>query len=238
MPPDRDQRQDPIRRWLLRKPVEAPGLEYERRGQTGEDTLRPTLAEARRQGPRGLLRVLGPGITSGAADDDPSAIGTYAQAGAQAGYGLLWTGLFSLPMMMAVQELAQRIALQTGVGLGTALRRKFPAWVVATAVAALSASNIIVIAADLQAVAAGLEQLTRGLLRTSELIAAVAVVLVGFQLLGKYRTLFRTFKWLTLDSVRFATSVRESISDTDHGALRISSRGLCYQALAVARGPS
>ena len=197
MPPDRDQRRDPILRWL-RKPVEVPGSEYERRGQKGEDTRRPTLAEARRQGPRGWLRVLGPGITTGAADDDPSAIGTYAQAGAQAGYGLLWTGLFTLPMMMAVQELAQRIALQTGVGLGTALRRKFPAWLVAAAVAALSVSNIIVIAADLQAVAAGVELLTHGHLRTSWLIAPLAVVLVGFQLLGKYRTLFRTFKWLTL----------------------------------------
>jgi NRAMP (natural resistance-associated macrophage protein)-like metal ion transporter len=197
MPPDRDQRQDPILRWL-RRPVEVPGSEYERRGQKGEDTRRPTLAEARKQGLRGWLRVLGPGITSGASDDDPSAIGTYAQAGAHAGYGLLWTSLFTLPMMMAVQELAQRIALQTGVGLGTALRRRFPAWMVATAVAALSASNIIVIAADLQAVAAGVELLTHGFLRTSWLIAPVAVVLVGFQLLGKYRTLFRTFKWLTL----------------------------------------
>ncbi|MGE7041906.1 NRAMP family divalent metal transporter, partial [Staphylococcus hominis] len=144
------------------------------------------------------MRILGPGITTGAADDDPSAIGTYAQAGATAGYGLLWTGLFTLPMMMSVQELAQRIALQTGVGLGAALRRKFPAWVVATAVALLAASNVIVIAADLQAVAAGIELLTHGFLRTSWLIAPVAAALVGFQLLGKYDTLVRTFKWLTL----------------------------------------
>jgi NRAMP (natural resistance-associated macrophage protein)-like metal ion transporter len=192
-----EQRPDPVLRWLGR-PAPGPRSEQKRGAQKGQGHRRPTIAEARRQGLWGWLRILGPGITTGAADDDPSAIGTYSQAGAQAGYGLLWTGLFAAPMMMAVQELAQRIALHTGVGMGTALRRKFPVWLVALAVALLALSNIIIIGADLQAVAAGVELLAHQRLHASWLVPVVAVLLVGFQLVGQYRTLFLTFKWLSL----------------------------------------
>src|SRR6202022_4857088 len=74
---------------------------------------RTTLEEARKQGPRGLLQILGPGLITGASDDDPSGIGTYSQVGSQFGYGLLWLALFTFPLMSAVQELCARIALQT-----------------------------------------------------------------------------------------------------------------------------
>ncbi len=192
-----ERRPDPILRWLGRR-APGPGSEQKRGAQKGQGPRRPTIAEARQQGLWGWVRILGPGITTGAADDDPSAIGTYSQAGAQGGYGLLWTGLFALPMMMAVQELAQRIALHTGVGMGTALRRKFPVWLVAAAVALLVISNIIIIGADLQAVATGIELLTHSRLHASWLVPAIAVLLVAFQLIGQYRTLFQTFKWLSL----------------------------------------
>ena len=180
--------------------VRRPGLVRNKSAarKRGQGHRRPTITEARQQGLWGWVRILGPGITTGAADDDPSAIATYSQAGAQAGYGLLWTGLFAAPMVMAVQELAQRIALHTGVGMGTALRRKFAAWLVAIAVALLVISNVIILGADLQAVATGAELLTHGWLRASWLVPVVAVLLVGFQLIGQYRTLFQTFKWLSL----------------------------------------
>src|SRR6202035_5893054 len=77
-----------------------------------------------------LGRVLGPGLITGASDDDPSGIGTYSQAGSQFGLGTLWLALFTLPLMVAVQEACARIALQTGVGLGTSLRRTFPSLLV------------------------------------------------------------------------------------------------------------
>jgi Mn2+/Fe2+ NRAMP family transporter len=64
-----------------------------------------------------VLKVLGPGLITGASDDDPSGIGTYSQAGSQFGYGVLWTAIFTFPLMLAVQEACARIALQTGVGL-------------------------------------------------------------------------------------------------------------------------
>src|SRR2546426_11834582 len=89
-------------------------------------TTRTPTEEAKRRGVAGFLHLLGPGLITGASDDDPSGIGTYSQVGSQFGYGLLWLALFTFPLMSAVQELCARIALQTGVGLGASLRRKIP----------------------------------------------------------------------------------------------------------------
>jgi len=109
--------------------------------------------------------------------------------------------------MVAVQELAQRIALQTGAGLGVNLRRKFPAWIVAAAVALLFVSNVITLGADLRAVAAGIELLSRGLLRATWVIAPVAAMLVGFQLFANYELLYRTFRWLTVALFAYVAAV-------------------------------
>src|SRR5690348_10224664 len=92
----------------------------------GPPAGRSSLSEAREVGPKSFFQLLGPGLITGASDDDPSGIGTYSQVGSQFGYGLLWTALFTFPLMAAMQELCARIALHTGVGLGIALRRKFP----------------------------------------------------------------------------------------------------------------
>src|SRR5258708_9461188 len=108
-------------------------------------------------GPVRLVRVLGPGLITGASDDDPSGIGTYSQVGSQFGYGLLWTALFTFPLMAAVQELCARIALQTGVGLGVSLRRKFPTWLVGVCVLALFIATTINLGAHPGAVPAGRE---------------------------------------------------------------------------------
>src|SRR5439155_6326924 len=135
--------------------------------------------EARRKGPLGLLQVLGPGLITGASDDDPSGIGTYSQVGSQFGYGLLWTALFTFPLMAAVQELCARIALQTGVGLGTALRRKFPRWLVGLCIAALFVANTFNLGADLGAVAAGAGLLGGGRIPSLPLVLAAAGLMVG-----------------------------------------------------------
>lgn len=146
----------------------------------------------------GWLQVLGPGLVTGASDDDPSGIGTYAQVGSQFGYGLLWTALFTFPLMVAVQELCARIALHTGVGLGVALRRKFPTWLVAPCIAALVAANTITAGADLGAVAAGGSLLTRGLVHELWLLVPVAALILGLQMFLTYAVIFKVFKWLTL----------------------------------------
>lgn len=159
---------------------------------------RTTLDQARGMGIFAYLRILGPGLITGASDDDPSGIGTYSQVGSQFGYGLLWTALFTFPMMSAVQELCARIALQTGVGLGVSLRRKFPTWLVGLAILGLLAANTFNVGADLGAVAAGGQLLSRGALAALWLVVPVALLIIGMQLFVTYATIFRIFKWLTL----------------------------------------
>jgi Mn2+/Fe2+ NRAMP family transporter len=117
-----------------------------------------------------VLRILGPGLITGASDDDPSGIGTYSQAGSQFGFGVLWTAIFTFPMMLAVQEACARIALHTGVGLGTSLRRKFPTWLVGGCILALFVANTINVGADLGAVAAAGALLSGGHLSPGWLI--------------------------------------------------------------------
>ena len=148
--------------------------------------------------PLSFLQVLGPGLITGASDDDPSGIGTYSQVGSQFGYGLLWTALFTFPLMAAVQEMCARIALQTGVGLGVSLRRKFPTWLVGVCILALLIANTINVGADLGAVAAGGSLLTHGTVQAIWLIVPVALLILGLQLFANYTTIFRVFKWLTL----------------------------------------
>src|SRR3979411_1884722 len=88
-----------------------------------------------------LLKSLGPGLITGASDDDPSGIGTYAQTGAQFGYAQLWTTLFTFPFMTAVQEICARIGLQTGAGLAETIRRNYPKPVLYACVGMLVVAN-------------------------------------------------------------------------------------------------
>ena len=156
------------------------------------------MEEARRHGPVGWLQILGPGLITGASDDDPSGIGTYSQVGSQFGYGLLWTALVTFPLMSAVQELCSRIALQTGVGLGVSLRRKFPSWLVSIAILGLLGANTFNIGADLGAVAAGGSLLSRGVIHPLWLVIPVALLVIGMEVFVTYAAIFKIFKWLTL----------------------------------------
>ena len=159
---------------------------------------RMTIQEARRKGPLGWLQLLGPGLITGASDDDPSGIGTYSQVGSQFGYGLLWTALFTFPLMAAVQELCARIALHTGVGLGVALRRKFPTSLVGVCIAALFVANTINAGADLGAIAAGGSLLTRGAVQQLWLVVPAALLILMLQVFMTYELIFKVFKWLTV----------------------------------------
>jgi Mn2+/Fe2+ NRAMP family transporter len=187
--PDREPSQSELRKDNVQEGKPASG---------GPPAGRTTVEEARRSGLLGLLQLLGPGLITGASDDDPSGIGTYVQVGSQFGYGMLWTALFTFPMMAAIQELCSRIALQTGVGLGISLRRKFPTALVGVCIAALLIANTINLGADLGAVAAGGSLLTGGMLKQLWLIVPVALLVLYFQLFLSYRTLFSIFKWLSI----------------------------------------
>src|ERR1700756_3822712 len=98
---------------------------------------------------RTFFRELGPGLITGAADDDPSGISTYSVTGAQFGYGQLWTALFSFPLMAAVQLMCARLGMVTGQGLAAVVRRNSPPWVLWSACLLLTVANVINIGADL-----------------------------------------------------------------------------------------
>ena len=154
-----------------------------------------------------VLRVLGPGLITGASDDDPSGIGTYSQAGSQFGFGVLWTAIFTFPLMLAVQEACARIALHTGIGLGTSLRRKFPTWLVGTCILALFLANTINVGADLGAVAAAGSLLSRGHVSAVWLIPPIAVVILLLQYQLPYKIIFRLFKFLTIALFAYVATV-------------------------------
>ena len=109
-----------------------------------------------------FLQRLGPGLVTGAADDDPSGIASYSQAGAQFGYGMLWSMFFTLPLMIGIQTVSARIGRVTGHGLAANVRHHYPAWLLYTIVGLLLVANTVNIAADLGAMAAALQLLIGG----------------------------------------------------------------------------
>src|SRR6266545_6219444 len=108
---------------------------------------------------KAYLKVLGPGLITGASGDDPSGIGTYSQTGAQFGYTQLWTALFTFPLQAAIQEICARIALQTGRGLAANIRKYYPKPILYFYVFLLFIANTITIGADLGAMAASAQLL-------------------------------------------------------------------------------
>src|SRR5678815_5660480 len=108
---------------------------------------KPTIAA------REFLRRLGPGLITGASDDDPSGIGTYSQAGAQLGYGIGWTMLLTFPLMSAIQEISARLGRVSGHGIAGNVCRHYPGWLLAMVVTLLFIANTVNIAADLSAMA-------------------------------------------------------------------------------------
>ena len=187
--------QDPLLRLIPAGPDREPGPDRIRKRRTPPGQK---VDGGPPQGIRGWLRLLGPGLITGASDDDPSGIGTYSQVGSQFGYGLLWTALFTFPLMAAVQELCARIALHTGVGLATSLRRKFPSWLVGLCIAALLLANTINAGADLGAVAAGGSLLTKDDIPPLWLLVPAAALVLAMQVFLTYATIFKIFKWLTV----------------------------------------
>ncbi|HEY8872671.1 MAG TPA: divalent metal cation transporter [Stellaceae bacterium] len=111
---------------------------------------------------RGLLHLLGPGLITGASDDDPSGIATYSQAGAQFGFGMGWVMLFSWPLMAAIQEVSARIGRVTGKGIAANLREHYPLSLVRAIVLLLLVANIINLGADLGAMGDALRLLIGG----------------------------------------------------------------------------
>jgi NRAMP (natural resistance-associated macrophage protein)-like metal ion transporter len=143
-----------------------------------------------------LLQVLGPGLITGASDDDPSGIATYSQVGAQFGYGLGWVMLFSWPLMCAIQEISARIGRVTGRGIAGNLRRHYPIGVTYSVVTLLVIANLINIGADLGAMGAALKLLIGG--PALVYVAGFGLVTVLLEVFSRYSRYVSILKWLTL----------------------------------------
>jgi NRAMP (natural resistance-associated macrophage protein)-like metal ion transporter len=153
------------------------------------------------RGPLAFLRVFGPGLITGASDDDPSGIATYSQAGAQYGYGLEWTLLFSWPLMCAIQEISARIGRVTGRGIAGNLKRAYPRSLVFSLIGLLLVANTINLGADLGAMAAALKLLIGGPLWL--LIAVFAVVSTVLEIFVSYKRYASILKWLALSLLTY-----------------------------------
>jgi len=145
---------------------------------------------------RRFFLLLGPGLITGASDDDPSGIGTYAQAGAALGLTTLWSALFTLPMMYVVQFICAKIGMITGSGLARVLRVHYPRWLLYPVVGALVVANTINAGVDIGAIAAAVNLFVP--ISVTALIAPITAIILVVQVLGSYRLLAKTFKWLTL----------------------------------------
>jgi len=145
---------------------------------------------------RKFFANLGPGLVTGAADDDPSGISTYSMAGARFGYTPLWTALISFPLMMAVQLMCARLGVVTGQGLAGAVRRRYSAFVLWGACALLVIANVINVGADL----GGMGEVTTMISGISPLVwtPLYAVVIVALLFWTTYKQIAKIFKWLTL----------------------------------------
>jgi len=143
-----------------------------------------------------FLKILGPGFVTGASDDDPSGIGTYAQAGASFGLVTLWTALVTFPMMVAVQFICGKIGMVTGRGLGKILKIHYPRTLLYSIVLGLCVANTINVGADIGAIAEAVHLLMP--IPARLMVLPIGATILALQLWGSYRLIAKVFKWLAL----------------------------------------
>ncbi len=151
------------------------------------------------------LKQLGPGLITGAADDDPSGIATYSQAGSQFGFDLLWTVVLTYPLMVGIQIVSARIGRVTGKGLSANMRKIFPAWLCLGIIVLLVIANTINIAADIAAMGASLKLVVGG--RAHLYSLGFGLVSLLLQVFIPYQRYVRVLKWLTLSLLAYVAVV-------------------------------
>lgn len=154
---------------------------------------------------RHVLKTLGPGLITGASDDDPSGIGTYSQAGAQLGYGIGWTMLLTFPLMAAIQEISARVGRVTGHGISGNVCRHYSPWLLNVVVALLFIANTINIAADLGAMADATRLLVGGPGMIYVLFYGVTSVVA--QIFLDYKRYVSVLKWMTLSLFAYVAAL-------------------------------
>lgn len=165
-------------------------------------------------------RSIGPGLITGAADDDPSGIGTYSVTGAQYGYQLLWLVPFCLPLMVTVQEMAGRIGVVTGRGLAAAIKAHYPRWILTGSILLLIGANVVNIYADLNVMAASAQMLFHG--PFVGWLTLLTAGIVATQILVPYRLYVRWLKWLSLALLAYVVTAFVPGSNHDWGRIASS----------------
>lgn len=182
---------------LLTKTIEAPADLLDKSiNATNGLSHRITDVKALKRG-RDYWETLGPGLTTGASDDDPSGIASYSQVGAQYGFKFLWLAAFTFPLMAVVQEMCARIGLVTGKGLASNIRQLFSSKVLYVSTILLFAANAFNIGADLGAMAAGVKLLVPAISGTL-LVVGFALLMLGLQIFTPYDRYAKYLKWLAL----------------------------------------
>jgi len=176
-------------RLRMRKPID--GSE-----QDAQDLQRAHTPPEKPGKKENWLTCLGPGLVTGAADDDPSGIGTYSANGAQFGYLLLWLVPFCIPLMIAVQEMCGRVGAVTGMGLAAVLKKHYPKWLLYTSVILLVGANVFNVYADLNVMAASAKLLFNVQFKVALTVIAIAVATV--QIFVPYRLYAKVLKWLCI----------------------------------------
>lgn len=190
---------------LLEKLVEAPAVALDKTVNTSRQITQTLTGQKRLKRAKEYWKMLGPGLTTGAADDDPSGIATYSQTGAKYGFQLLWLAPLTFPLMAVIQEMCARIGIVTGRGLAANIRLYFPKWVLLLCAILLFIANTVNIGADLGAMAKATQLLYPQL--------NFALILIAFTALSLFLQIFTTYdkyakylKWLALVLVSYIFS--------------------------------
>src|SRR5471032_451948 len=168
-------------------------------------TVETSVDQIKQPGRHKLADIMGPGLITGASDDDPSGIATYSQAGAQFGYSLGWTLLLTYPLMCAIQMISAEIGRVTGRGLAGNMRQHYPAALLYALVGLLLIANTINIGADLGAMAAALRLLLPA--PTVLYVAGFAVLTVLLEIFMRYSRYASILRWLTLSLFAYVATV-------------------------------
>ena len=179
----------------------ATGISDAPQGQQRPQGEDPQGAGGPRRSWRHVLGVLGPGLVTGAADDDPSGIATYSQTGAQFGYGQLWTALWMLPLVTGVQEACGRIGNITGRGLARNIKDRYSLRTLRLLVVLLAAANVINIGADIGAIGAGAALIIH--IPPAVLMVIFTLVIMALEIAVSYRKYAKYLKWLTVSLLAY-----------------------------------
>src|SRR5690348_12761528 len=189
------------KRDYLKQGAEAPAILLERTVATTGALAAAMPQNKLAKKTKDYWHMLGPGLTTGAADDDPSGIATYSQTGAATGFNFLWTALFTFPFMAIVQEMCARIGVVTGRGLAGVIARNYPRWIIYTVASMLFVANTFNLGADLGIMAKSLQLLIP--VDATFLVIIVAAISLYLQIFTTYSAYARVLKWLALILVSY-----------------------------------